>query len=134
MFTKGQPVTYLQTWDNKGTVSIRDLFVYSCGKKQMILCDAQGVKFQGAHFPPDGQLFHGRVVARLTPAEAEAAALAIGAEVVAYETARLEGCIARHGSPEAHGGSVRMRDGYISAIRSNLAALHEPRFIWRAAA
>jgi hypothetical protein len=123
MFTKGQAVHFLQNWDSKGTVRVIDLVVHSCGKKQMILVDEAGVKFQGRNFHPTEQqgISRGRVVARLAKADAIAAALALGAEIVAQERARMERQIASYGYPEEH--------GYTKAMRQNLAALHEPRAI-----
>jgi hypothetical protein len=122
MFTKGQAVHFLQNWDSKGTVRVIDLVVHSCGKKQMVLVDEAGQKFQGRNFYPTEQQFAcGRVVARLAKADAIAAALALGAEIVAQERARMERQIASYGYPEEH--------GYTKAMRQSLAALHEPRAI-----
>jgi len=120
MFTKGQEVTLLQNWDGKGTVRIIDLTVNSCGKKQMILVDAAGAKFQGRNFyPTEAQPGPDRVVARLSHDDAVAAALVLGAEIVAEERARIEKMLAHYGYPETH--------GYTKAMRRDQAALHEPR-------
>ena len=89
-FTKGQPVTFLQSWDDKGTVSIHELFVYSCGRKQMILVNAAGEKFAGQFFSPDGNDARRQVHPRLGKAEAEAAAIALGNEIIAAQRAYME--------------------------------------------
>ena len=117
-FTKGQPVTFLQNWDDKGTVRIVDLTVYSCGKKQMVLVDGSGTKFEGRHFyPGETQHSYSRVVARLTKDDAVAAALALGAEIVAAERDRKEQLIACYDFGE--------QAGYTKAMRLDIAALHE---------
>ena len=120
MFTKGQQVTFLQNWDDKGTVRVVDLTVYSCGKKQMVLVDAAGAKFQGRNFRPT-EAQHGfcRVVAKLTQADATAAALALGAEIVAAERSRFDRNLTIPGCG----------DGYYNAMRRDIAALHEPRAV-----
>jgi hypothetical protein len=121
-FTKGQPVTFLQNWDSKGTVRIVELTVYSCGKKQMVLVDGSGTKFEGRHFyPSETQHSYSRVVARLTKDDAVAAALALGAEVVAGERGRMEKMIAHYDYGE--------QAGYTKAVRRDIAALHEPRAV-----
>lgn len=120
-FAKGQPVTFLSNWDRKGTVRIVNLTVHSCGKKQMVLVDDTGVKFEGRFFKPmtDQGVLDGVVWPRLSDAEAEAAALALGQVIIEYELAHAERCIARYGYPEAH--------GYTKAMRKGIAELHEPR-------
>lgn len=120
MFTKGQKVTYISNWDNKGTVKITNLVVASCGKKQMILVDEAGVKFQGANFRPQSEQYsHGVVFPRLTTEEAEASALEIAAKIIAYEEAHFARCLAGN-----HG------EGYNNAIRKSIAKLHQPDFKW----
>jgi hypothetical protein len=124
MFVKGQLVTFLQNWDNKGTVRICDLVVYSCGKKQMILVDCHGEKFEGRHFyPTESQYGSGVVVPRLSREDAEIAALNLGETIVTMERTRMENCIAHYGYPESH--------GYTKAVRQGIAELHEARAVWR---
>ena len=119
-FTKGQPVTFLQNWDDKGTVRIVELTVCSCGKKQMVLVDGSGTKFQGHHFlPVEAQYGHSRVVARLSHEDAVAAAMVLGAEIVAAERSRYEHALTIPGCG----------DGYYNAMRRDIAALHEPRAV-----
>ncbi len=122
MFTKGQEVTLLQDWDRKGTVRIAELTVHSCGKKQMILTDCSGDKFEGQFFFPtgtDGRNY--RIVARLSAEAAEAAAIEMGADVAKVEREAMERAIAHCGHPESH--------GYTKAVRAEIAEIHEPRVI-----
>lgn len=121
-FKKGDLVTYLQNWDHQGTVRVLDLVVHSCGAKQMILVDEQGQKYQGRNFHPTGEQWgSGRVWPRLSPEAAEAAALALGADIVERERARMEQRIAVYDYPEDH--------GYTRAMRECIARLHEPRVL-----
>jgi|SRR5215472_5561352 len=124
-FSKGQLVTLLRDWDSKGTVRIDDLAVYSCGAKQMILVDAAGTKFQGRLFHED---YLGlQVLPRLSPEAAEAAALAMAAEVLAHERAHLARCLAISDTDAA--GSPAMQHAYRAAIEKSIATLHEPRAV-----
>ena len=76
MFTKGQLVTMLQSWDDKGTVSIRRLVVRSCGAKRMVLQEENGEICQGAAFRPSiEQWGFAFVLPRMEDEQAEAAAL-----------------------------------------------------------
>lgn len=119
-FTKGQPVTFLQNWDSKGTVRIADLIVHSCGAKQMVLVDEAGAKFEGKNFLPGREQYsYGLVVPRLSPEAAEAAALELGAAIVVAVRNRLEKAIAHYGYPET--------DNYTKSIRQDIEELHEPR-------
>jgi hypothetical protein len=123
-FRKGQLVTFLQDWDRKGSVKVYDLVVYSAGKKQMILVDETGQKFAGANFRPTF-LQYGYVGAenevhlRLTPEQADAAALDLGARVVAIETANKLRAIERNPNDPR----------FQQAMRDEIAKLHEPRVI-----
>jgi hypothetical protein len=117
-FTKGQPVTFLQSWDDKGTVCIHELFVYSCGRKQMILVNAEGEKFAGQFFSPDGSDPRRQVHPRLSKADAEAAAIALGNEIIA--TTRTY-CESKLTNPAYHTESVR---------RDIAALLPDGRAIW----
>lgn len=103
-FTKGQAVTVLSSWDNAGTFRVRDLFVFSAGKKQMILCDEKGVKFTGRFFEPtvqqSGHLYGAvacEVHPRMTEAEAEARGLELGAAVIVCAHDHVNDRIAKWG-------------------------------------
>lgn len=116
-FNKGDAVTYIGDWDRKGATFFRHAVVYSCGKKQMVLTDAETGEEIGRHFTPArAEIGQGGTFARLTDAEATAAALAFAQNVIASETARLERCL-----------QIDAEEGYKNAIRKSLAALHEPR-------
>lgn len=125
MFTKGQAVTTIGNANYKGAMIIREAFVYSCGKKQMILCDAAGEKFRGMLFNPtikQGSFYE--VHPRLSQEDAETRALEIGKELIAYERARLLQCLER--------GNGRNDRGYVTAIQRDLDELPgEPTFTWK---
>lgn len=117
-FNKGDEVTYINDWDRKGTVSFRHAVVYSCGKKQMVLTDAETGEEIGRHFRPErAEIGDAGTFARMTDAEATAAALALADNIIVRETAHFERCLQNETAGE----------GYKNAIRRNLAALHEPR-------
>lgn len=122
MFSKNEAVTLFQNWDRKGTVKVTNLYVYSCGKKQMILVDDQGVKFGGRNFLPTVEQHDmDEVHPVMTDEAAEAHALEMGARIAASVKARKEAAIAHYGKPET--------DGYTKAVRRDIAELHEPRCI-----
>lgn len=117
-FNKGDEVTYISDWDRKGTTYFRHAVVYSCGKKQMVLTDAETGEEMGRHFKPvRAALGEAGTFARLTEEEATAAALALADHILARETAHFERCLQNDTAGE----------GYKNAIRRNIAALHEPR-------
>lgn len=118
-FKKGDEVTYINDWDRKGTAFYRNAVVYSCGKVQMVLTDAETGEEIGRHFKPAiGELTG--TFPRMTEAEAIEQCLKVGASVVEAETKRLNHCLKV--SEENCWGT-----GYDASIRKDLAALHEPR-------
>lgn len=120
MFTKGQEVTLFVNWDNKGTVRIVHLTVHSCGKKQMILHDDNGEKFEGRLFrPTEAQIQFGKVLPRVADAEATEIAHQIGAEIVAFQRAEITRAIetCRHSAIHP----------YVVHMKKELDLLHEPR-------
>lgn len=79
-FTKGQKATYFTRWNSAGDFAYRDVIVYSCGNKRMVLtCERTGEEL-GRRYNPTGIDSHeigtGFVLAgtveRMTDAEAEA--------------------------------------------------------------
>jgi len=117
-FNKGDEVTYISDWDRKGTVFFRHAIVYSCGKKQMVLTDAETGEEMGRHFiPARAEIGNAGTFARMTDAEAAAAALALADNILVSETAHFERCLQNDTAGE----------GYKNSIRKSLAALHEPR-------
>lgn len=132
-FKKGQLVTVIGSWDNKGTVYYRHAVVYSCGKKQMILTDAvTGEEFGGIFRNPkvgslDTVTSHNwnGVFLRMTDAEAEAACLIAGERVLIKMREHYANCISRES------GSVH----YVRAIQKDLDELDvcKPRAMKRQA-
>lgn len=58
MFTKGQAVYLIVSWNDNGYFTVRPAVVHSCGKKVMVLHDPDGT-FIGRNFNPS-QEQHGR--------------------------------------------------------------------------
>ena len=117
-FNKGDEVTYISDWDRRGTALFRHAIVYSCGKKQMVLTDAETGEEMGRHFRPErAEIGRGGTFARLTDAEATAAALALAENILIDQTAHYERCLQNDAAGE----------GYKSSIRKSLAELHAPR-------
>jgi len=119
-FTKGDLVHYVSDWDRKGTVTIRAAIVHSCGKKQMVLTDAETGEEMGRHFKPvRAERGNGGTYPRLDADEIEAIAYEVAENILAAERARLTHC---HDVVGATAGQ-----GYRDAIKKDLDALHEPR-------
>lgn len=117
-FNKGDEVTYIGDWDRKGTTCFRHAIVYSCGKKQMVLTDAETGEEMGRHFSPErAEIGSAGTFARMTDAEAAAAGLVLAENILARETAGFERCLQNDTAGE----------GYKNAIRKSMAQLHEPR-------
>lgn len=138
-FVKGQAVTYIASWDDKGTSRFVHLTVHSCGAKQMVLVDDAGVKFAGCNFRPQtvqgdtawyaehnpGALQAcGLVMPRMTDDEARAAAKVHGAGVAAYEKAAKEERIAVASAADYQYRNEPSTPGYIAAMRDGIAALN----------
>lgn len=119
-FKKGQEVTYIASWDDKGTFYFRHAVVYSCGAKQMVLTDAATGAEMGRHFRPEaGDLtdvcgFIGGTFPRMTDEEATATCLALAARYIERSRAHY---IERSSHPSYS------REGCLKS----LAELHEPR-------
>lgn len=123
MFTKGQAVTLVKNWDDQGTVRMIHLYVHNCGKKQMILVDAKGIKYLDRGFlPREDQRGFAIVVPR--PAcneDCTSLALNLGEAVVAYERKYYSRLSKNNGKGRGA--------GYSALIEKALAALHEPRIV-----
>lgn len=116
-FNKGDLVTYISSWDNKGTVVYRQAVVVSCGKKQMTLQTENGVMMGRNYHPVAGTTEGlGGTFPRMEGEELERVALQIAANIVASETKHFETCLAA-----GHG------EGYDAAIRKQMNELHEPQ-------
>ena len=70
VFTKGQAVTYIVNFDDKGLFVFRQAVVYSCGKKQMVLTDAATGEEMGRHYRPEVGGEHGGTFQALDQAAA----------------------------------------------------------------
>lgn len=137
-FRKGQLVTVFFNFDRNGSVKVVNLVVHSCGKKQMILVDEAGVKFQGHNFYPteiqypvngmNADLFASAahvVKPRMTDDEATSFALTLGAQFAQTERETLERTIARYTAREG----VNLDRGYLNAMNRKIAEIHEPRVV-----
>ena len=115
-FNKGDAVTYISDWDRKGSTYYRHAVIYSCGTKRVVLTDAETGEEIGRHFRPERAVVGAAgIFARLTDAEAIAAAIALAQNIITDETARYERCL-----------QIDASEGYKNAIRKDLAALHAP--------
>ena len=124
-FNKGDQVTLIGSWDNKGTVFYRDAVVHSCGKKQMVLtCAATGEELGRHYAPVCGDLAKVTsfnwigVWPRLSREEAETLCLEAGALVVKAEREHLADRRERFADASP---------GYFAALDKAEAELHEPR-------
>jgi hypothetical protein len=114
VFKKGQEVVVLGRWNDAALFYAMPMFVYSAGKKQMVLVDANGVKFAGANFVPAERQhneFHW-VKPAMPMEEALEQARAMAVEWKAYKMAHYERCL------KANGG-----EAYDRAIRKDMAEL-----------
>jgi hypothetical protein len=122
-FSKGDKATQIGSWDNKGTVFYRDVIVYSCGRKQMVLTDAITGEEIGRHFAPViGSLDSINwcvTFPRMTEQQAVETCLIAGARIVELERVRMQDCIQRN-SNDAR---------YVASMQHDVDALHEPRAI-----
>jgi hypothetical protein len=123
-FTKGQKVTLIGSWDNKGSVYFSQAVVHSCGKKQMILTDETTGEEIGRHFRPAvGSLdtvtsfnWEG-TFDRLSDDDAAALCLSAGAAVIVAVKAEI--------------ANVRRHSGDANYRWEEIEALHEPRALKR---
>ena len=129
-FKKGQEVTYICSWDNKGTVYFQHAVVYSCGKKQMVLTDAVSGVEMGRHYAPEvgdvatvSGFNWGATFPRLTDAEAEVLCLQLGARIVEINREQY--------TVRADGTWGQKDKGYRAAMLKDIAELHEPRAMHR---
>lgn len=132
-FRKGQLVTLFMNWDNLGAVRVADLRVHSCGKKQMILVDESGEKFEHRNwYPTVKQLpadiettlpshvsgYEHEVHPRMTTEEADAFALVLGEQYRQYGITSKERTLAHH-EAAGYAGS-----GYRESMRASINKLH----------
>lgn len=126
-FRKGELVTYISSWDNKGTFSYTQAVVHSCGKVQMVLTEETSGREMGRHFKPAvadtatlSTFNWNGTFKRMSDAEAEALCLKLGAELPAVfeaENARRE--------------AWNVQQGRTCLCPHDLNELHEPRALKR---
>jgi hypothetical protein len=129
-FSKGQLVTVIGTWDQKGTAFYRHAIVYSCGYKRMILTDATTGEETGSWRNPkvgdvkdaagNGGHWHG-VFPRMSDAEAEALCIEAATLMLVAYNAHYEHRIQQYASDPK----------FVQVMLKHKAELHEPRFIKR---
>lgn len=116
-FKKGDLVTYIDDWDRKGSTYYRHAVVYSCGKKQMVLTDAETGVEMGRNFRPEraSGLGDQGTFPRLTEEEARAHGIALAEVIIEREIERYGHCL-----------TIGAGDAYDSSIRKDIAQIHEP--------
>lgn len=88
-FKKGDLATMITDWDEMGTVMIRNVTVYSCGKVQMVLTNDHTGKEFGDLFQPvkgEHQNGHCHIVDRLTYGDAYDFALEFATRMIEERT------------------------------------------------
>lgn len=133
MLNKGNRLTQIASWNNKGTFSITQAEVYSCGKKQMVLNVAGSDECLGRNYRPgldQGGFGHNCIFLfpEMTNEEAEAKALELGAGMIAHEIARLKDRIEFYRNRDG-----RIDEGFERSINKDIAELEAstPAFIHR---
>lgn len=126
-FKKGELVTYVASWDNKGTFYYVNAVVHSCGAKQMVLTDEATGEEMGRHFAPrigDAETVSisnwGATFKRMTDEQAEALCLELAAKLPALWQAENE-------RRAAHNEKI----GRVMLLPYDLNELHEPRALKR---
>jgi len=139
-FKKGDEVTFINTWDDKGTFSYTHAVVHSCGKKQMVLTGLDG-KELGRHFHPAFHMpgmmrpcysaipytdkrdivYWNGTVNRLSDEGAEKLCIAVGEAFVAARRVECQNLIEKHRDSVA----------YCRAMELTIKELHEGRAIKR---
>lgn len=126
-FKKGELVTYVASWDNKGTFYFVQAIVHSCGAKQMVLTSEETGEEMGRHYSPkagDVETLHmgnwGATFKRMTDAEAEALCLELAAKVPSMWKAENE-------RRRTHNENI----GRTVLCLYDLNEVHEPRAIKR---
>lgn len=124
MFTKGQTGFLIQSWDNRGTYTIREARVHSCGKKRMVLESLDGSECFGREFQPGQAQYHsGLFITGVTREQAEAVALDTATKY------RIKAAKQYAGLAEVN----TAKQGYAQAIYKSLSEVVNttPGFIWK---
>lgn len=127
-FKKGEKVTYIASWDNKGTFCFQQAIVESCGTKQMVLRHAETGELMGRLFRPEIGIPHSSSVRHssgtfkgMSDEEAREVCLQEAAIYLRWNRESIQNGIAS----AAPGAS------YAKALERELAKLHEPEAIKR---
>ncbi len=115
-FTKNDEVTFIASWDRKGTYFYQHAVVYSCGEKQMVLtCEVTG-KEMGRHYTPVVGDVEG-TLHRLSDTAAVAQCLVAATVFLVKEKASIQRLL------ECNTGNIH----YCKCMQEQLTELHEPR-------
>jgi len=121
-FKKNQEATLIGNWDGQGTMFYRDVVVYSCGKKQMVLTCAITGEELGRNFKPEvgkveeASYYWNGCFPRMTEEDAIATCLEAAEIYLAKETADRT----RRLNQDSSEHSVKF-------WTKEIAKLHEPR-------
>jgi hypothetical protein len=126
MIKKGTQVYLIQDWDEKGTVSVEKFTVGAWGKQQGFLINGLGgtAKFRIYTEAAKHQNWSCHVVAVANAGDIRTYALVYAARRQALHLSHLERC--RDNQQPGYQDA-----GYQKAIAAQLAALHEPRVVFR---
>ena len=126
-FKKGQEVTFITTWDNKGTFAFQHGVVYSCGTKCMVLTDPTTGEEMGRHYAPvvatlelmtnmreGGFWSWSGTFEKLTDAEAVNTCLQLANAYIEWERSNIQRAIQNNID----------QTGYVRVMQQNLAAIH----------
>lgn len=89
-FKKNQNVFLIQSWNGKGEFQVVTAIVYSCGKKQMVLTDANTGRELGRNYLPTREQRARFDLVINDNEDARAIAMEQAAKFIAYEIARYE--------------------------------------------
>lgn len=129
MFSKGQSVHIICSWNYQAQIAVRRAVVVSCGEKCMVLADAATGKAIGTHFRPQQQQDqYRRVFAGLTDKQAECIAEAMCDEVRLAEIERCERSMVSYLSRFKSAD-----DGYVLAMHKKVQSLQADEALvhWR---
>lgn len=128
-FTKGQEVTYIASWDDKGSVFYRHAVVYSCGKKQMVLTDAVTGAEMGRNFKPEVGTTETRWEGNCVYSAGGTFPRVYGEELQALCLKIAEASLHQQRDHFARSLSGGWGESYDAVIRKQIAELHEPRVV-----
>lgn len=126
-FKKGELVTYVASWDDKGTIYYVNAVVHSCGARQMVLTNEATGQEMGRHYRPEVGSVETltpfgwcATFKRMTDEQDEALCLEQAAKLPALWQAENE-CRAAHNE----------KIGRVVLLPHDLSELYEPRALKR---